>query len=62
MNYEVSTYRNVVDSYGMNTILKNNDIKDDDKVKLVDLWTDYNRVKAELKNLTRLIKAINVLD
>lgn len=54
---EVSGEVRIPDSWTMNNILGR--VEDDaDKVKLVDLWTEANRMKKELRTLNKLIEAL----
>jgi len=55
---EAQVDRRVVGSYDMNRILGDSELSDDDKVRLVDLWTAYHAVRRELETLRQLISAV----
>jgi hypothetical protein len=56
--FEVSVSNGkVVGAYDMNEIIRNVE-SDSDKRKLVDLWTAYYAIKAELTTLKRLVDAL----
>ncbi len=58
---EVKTTMPVPDSWRMNRILQENDsIQDTDRVLLVNLWCEHNRLRAELRTLKRLVEIAEV--